>query len=105
MRKLIVLAAALLLVTTVGRAPAGADNYDDSQSHPLRLLAYAVYPVGYTLEWLVTRPIHEFVSQPNLESVFGHEDHAYYGESPFGSTTAALARRYASHEAARKSSW
>jgi hypothetical protein len=62
----------------------GADEYDDSQSNPLRLLAYIIHPVGYTLEWLVTRPFHEVVAQPDLEPVFGHDGHAYYGEAPFG---------------------
>jgi hypothetical protein len=62
----------------------GADAYDDSQSNPLRILAYLIHPVGYTLEWLVTRPFHEVVAQPDLEPIFGHDGHAYYGESPFG---------------------
>lgn len=56
------------------------DAYDDSQAHPLRLAAYAVHPVGFALEWLVTRPIHFLVSQPRLERVFGHTPH----ENPFG---------------------
>ena len=64
----------------------GADEYDDSQANPLRILAYIIHPVGYTLEWLVTRPFHELVAQPDLEPVSGHETHAYYGESPFGVT-------------------
>jgi hypothetical protein len=62
----------------------GADTYDDSQSNPLRLLAYIIHPVGFTLEWLVTRPFHELVAQPDLEPISGHDAHAYYGESPFG---------------------
>jgi len=62
----------------------GADAYDDSQSNPLRILAYLIHPVGFTLEWLVTRPFHEVVAQPDLEPVFGHDDHAYYGDAPFG---------------------
>lgn len=56
------------------------DAYDDSQSHPLRLLAYAVYPAGFLIEWAAMRPLHFFVSQPELEPVFGHEPH----QSPFG---------------------
>jgi hypothetical protein len=64
----------------------GADDYDDSQSNPLRILAYLIHPVGYTLEWLATRPFHEVVAQPDLEPIFGHEPHAYYGESPLGLT-------------------
>jgi hypothetical protein len=64
-----------------GAATASAhDAYDDSQSHPLRLAAYALHPVGFALEWAVTRPIHFLVSQPKLERVFGHTAHY----SPFG---------------------
>jgi len=53
------------------------DGYDDSQSHPLRIAAYAVHPIGFALEWLVTRPIHALVSQPELEKVFGHKPHSW----------------------------
>jgi hypothetical protein len=53
------------------------DGYDDSQAHPLRILAYAVHPVGYALEWLLTRPIHAIVSQPELHRVFGHQSHRW----------------------------
>jgi hypothetical protein len=56
------------------------DAYDDSQSHPLQLAAYALNPVGVAIEWVFTRPIHFLVSQPKLERVFGHVPH----ESPFG---------------------
>jgi len=47
------------------------------------IIAYAVNPVGFTLEWLVTRPIHFLVSQPQLERVFGHVPH----EDPYGNYT------------------
>lgn len=73
----LVVAAGLLAVPATGRAH---DAYDDTQSHPLRLLAYAVNPVGYAIEWLVMRPIHFAVSQPSVERVFGHTPH----ENPFG---------------------
>jgi hypothetical protein len=53
------------------------DGYDDSQAHPLRILAYAVHPVGYAFEWLLTRPIHAIVSQPELHRVFGHQSHRW----------------------------
>jgi hypothetical protein len=56
------------------------DAYDDSEANPLRIVAYAVYPVGFMAEWLVTRPIHFFVSQPQMEPVFGHVPH----EDPYG---------------------
>jgi hypothetical protein len=73
----LVVAAGLVAVPATGRAH---DAYDDSQSHPLRLIAYAVHPIGFALEWLVTRPIHFAVSQPSAEKIFGHTPH----ESPFG---------------------
>ena len=80
-------------VVTTSRYAGGADDYDDSQSHPLRILAYLIHPVGYSLEWLVTRPFHELVAQPDLEPVFGHTSHAYYGESPLGTTASTAIRR------------
>ena len=60
---------AALLVTMVLTLPAAPlfavpDDYDDMQSHPLRVAAYLIYPVGYTLEWLVFRPFHYVVSGP-----------------------------------------
>jgi len=57
--------------------PGYYDGYDDSQAHPLRILAYAFHPVGYAAEWLFTRPIHAIVSQPELHRVFGHQSHRW----------------------------
>jgi hypothetical protein len=57
--------------------PGYYDGYDDSQSHPLRIAAYALNPVGFAVEWLVTRPIHALVSQPELERIFGHQSHRW----------------------------
>jgi hypothetical protein len=85
MRKLMMVVAAVALLGSAQLSFAGgADDYDDSQSHPLRLAAYLVHPVGYTLEWLVTRPFHELVAQPDLAPVFGHTSHEYYGDAPVG---------------------
>jgi hypothetical protein len=55
-----------------GPVSAYHDEYDDGESHPLRIAAYALHPVGFTLEWLIFRPIHALVSQPELEPIFGH---------------------------------
>ena len=74
---LVVAAGMVVAVPATGRAH---DAYDDSQSHPLRLIAYAVHPVGYALEWLVMRPVHFVASQRSLERISGHTPH----ESPFG---------------------
>ena len=74
--------AVLIALGAVSLAtPAAAhDAYDDSQSHPLRLIAYAAHPAGWLAEWIVMRPIHFLVSQPAMEPVFGHVPH----ENPFG---------------------
>ena len=53
-----------------------ADEYDDSQSHPLRVLAYIAYPGAFLSEWLVFRPFHFLVSATKpQEMVFGHAPH------------------------------
>ncbi|HVN86996.1 MAG TPA: hypothetical protein VMW17_19370 [Candidatus Binatia bacterium] len=52
------------------------DEYDDMQSHPLRIAAYFAHPIGFTLEWLVFRPFHMLVSQPTLAPFFGHTPHS-----------------------------
>ena len=55
---------------------AAADEYDDSQSHPLRALAYVAHPFGVLVEWLLARPGHFIVSAtPELEYIFGHRPH------------------------------
>ena len=77
------LLTALALMTTLSLLPAPVrahDAYDDSESHPLRMAAYALHPVGWGLEWFVFRPIHFVVSNPRVEHIFGHVPH----ESPFG---------------------
>lgn len=81
---MVAVAAALLGSAPLSFAATGADDYDDSQSHPLRLAAYIIHPIGFTLEWLVTRPFHELVAQPDLAPVFGHTSHEYYGDAPVG---------------------
>lgn len=73
----VVVAVGVMAIPATGRAH---DAYDDTQSHPLRLAAYAIHPIGFAIEWLVMRPIHFVVSQPSTERVFGHTPH----ETPFG---------------------
>ena len=77
MMKRFVAAGMLALVLAMAAGPAAAvpDEYEDSQSHPLRVAAYLVYPVGFTLEWLIFRPFHYVVSRPYLDQVFGHRPH------------------------------
>jgi hypothetical protein len=63
------LGAALALST--GSALAH-DAYSDAESHPLKIMSYPVAAAGFALEWLVTRPVHFIVSQPNLQRVFNY---------------------------------
>jgi hypothetical protein len=72
------LAGAMLGAPSIARAH---DAYDDSESNPLRLAAYAIYPAGWAIEWAFVRPIHFLVSNPTLEPIFGHTAH----ESSFSS--------------------
>jgi hypothetical protein len=81
-----VLAIALTALVAVAPAARAHDAYDDSEANPLRIVAYAINPIGFALEWLVTRPIHMVVSQPQLEPVFGHVPHEdpYTPYQPYG---------------------
>lgn len=71
---LLVLSASLALAARpVFAAP---DEYDDSQSHPLRILAYLAYPAAFVVEWTVFRPFHYLVSATEpQEAFFGHTPH------------------------------
>jgi hypothetical protein len=79
----LVLVFVLALLAMAPGSVRAHDSYDDTQSHPARLAAYALHPVGYALEWLVMRPIHFVVSNPGLEPIFGHTAH----EPQFGGYT------------------
>src|SRR5437899_12376724 len=68
----------LALSFVLGSKPAFAapDEYDDSQSNPLRIVAYLLHPVAFLVEWSVFRPFHFVVSvtQPQ-EAFFDHTPH------------------------------
>ena len=65
---------ALCALVLASASPALADEYDARRAgHPLRLVAYAVHPIGVALDWLLFRPGHWLVSQPGLDYVFGHD--------------------------------
>jgi len=71
-KKIVVFGLGGLFLT--GSAYAYFDEYDDyTDSHPLRIVAYALHPVGYTLEWLALRPLHAITSQPELRPIFGYD--------------------------------
>ncbi len=72
------LVIALVFFSALGSRAAIAepDEYDDSQSNPLRIAAYLMYPVGWLAEWTVFRPFHFLVSATEpQEAFFGHRPH------------------------------
>lgn len=76
MSRLAILVLALWFALGLKPSLAAPDEYDDSQSHPLRVLAYLVHPAAFLLEWTVFRPFHFVVSGSEpLEAFFGHRPH------------------------------
>ena len=72
------LIGALLCALAFAPRPALAawDEYEDSQSHPLRIAAYLMHPIGWLAEWTVMRPFHFIVSATEpQEAFFGHRPH------------------------------
>jgi hypothetical protein len=72
-------AAAVVALMLVGFAlPASADRYDPQKAgHPVRILAYALHPVGVMLDLLIFRPAHWIGSKEPLASFFGHERYTH----------------------------
>jgi outer membrane protein OmpA-like peptidoglycan-associated protein len=73
-----VIATAFAVWFALGLKPASAapDEYDDSQSHPLRIVAYLLHPAAWLLEQVVFRPFHYLVSANEpMEEIFGHRPH------------------------------
>ena len=64
----------LALCLAAAASPAGADTYDSRKAgHPLRMLAYALHPIGVVLDTLIFRPAHWAVHHEPLTTLFGHE--------------------------------
>lgn len=77
MRRLII-AAVIATIVGVGSGVArGAeipeDSYVDGFSHPLRVVAYLIAPIGFAAEWLMFRPLHYVISRPGLHNVFNYD--------------------------------
>jgi len=78
-RFLAVLMMAMTLTLAAGSATVRADTsqdedtYEDAFSNPLRLAYYMVYPIGFSVEWLIMRPLHYIISRPYLDRFFGYE--------------------------------
>jgi len=71
-----VVGGALLLASLVGAAPtARADDHDPKRAaHPVRIVAYALHPIGVVLDYLIVRPAHWVVEREPFRTLFGHQD-------------------------------
>ena len=68
-------AAALAISIAIAPAPAAADQYDEEMAgHPLRIVAYAIHPVGAAFEFLIMRPAHWFITREPVKTMVGHQD-------------------------------
>jgi len=69
------IAAAVAAMLLALATPAAADLHDSNETaHPLRIVAYALYPVGVAIDYLLLRPAHWLVGMEPFKTVFGHED-------------------------------
>jgi hypothetical protein len=70
---------AVLSAASLGLAlalPAAADEYEPERAgHPLRIVAYALHPVGVLVDYLFLRPAHWLGSHEPLRTIFGHDDY------------------------------
>lgn len=73
-------ASFLMIGSGAARAADTARDYEDSITHPLRMGAYLLHPVGFALEWLIGRPFHYIISRPYLDNVFGYRPLVEEGE-------------------------
>jgi hypothetical protein len=74
-RRLGKLAAVIGFALLVAAGAARADEHDPQRSgHPLRIVAYALHPVGVIVDTLVFRPAHWLVHHEPLRTLFGHTD-------------------------------
>jgi hypothetical protein len=79
MKRLLVALMMVSMISVTARVASADDRYADEQqyedafSNPLRLAYYMIYPIGFTVEWLVMRPLHYIVSRPGLDRVFGYQ--------------------------------
>jgi hypothetical protein len=66
-------AALLASALVVAARPAAADEYDPRRAgHPLRIIAYALHPIGVAFDYLLFRPAHWLGSKEPVKTIFGH---------------------------------
>jgi hypothetical protein len=61
---------------TPARSASPMESYDPlSAGHPLRIVAYAVHPVGVILDYLILRPCYWLGSHEPLRTLFGRDEY------------------------------
>ena len=68
--------AAVLVAVLAAPLTAGAEDYDPLEAgYPVRVVAYALHPVGVILDWLIFRPAWWLGQHEPLRTLFGREPH------------------------------
>lgn len=68
-----IFAAAVIAGLLGSASPAAADDYDPLRAgHPLRIIAYALHPIGVAFDYLLFRPAHWIGHQEPIRTIFGH---------------------------------
>ena len=74
LRRILRIAVVTLVMALLAALPASADEYESEYAgHPLRMIAYAVHPLGVLVEYLVLRPFHWVGNHEPFATIFGHE--------------------------------
>ncbi len=74
-RTLVAALAMTLCLALAAPGTAHADRYDSQRAgHPLRIVAYALHPVGVMLDYLIFRPGHWIGSHEPIRTLVGHPE-------------------------------
>jgi hypothetical protein len=78
------LVCAAVLASLGSPPPAQArDEYDPTRAgNPLKIVYYVVYPVAFTVDWLIFRPAYYIGSCQPFRSLFGREPAVHDDELP-----------------------
>ncbi len=80
-----IIAIVLFLAASLCFTSSGfADDYEDGQANPFRILAYLINPIGLALEFAIARPLHALTDVNDVTRyVFGHSPHSdIFAEDP-----------------------
>ncbi len=63
------------VATATARPASPMETYEpDRAGHPLRVVAYALHPVGVILDYAILRPAYWLGSHEPLRTLFGRQD-------------------------------